>query len=145
MLIDKELPVSCSHVTDYFFFNSMVVTVHIIPTAPHHTTVLTVSVKKNSTTRSFTRVISVRLLKNLAKDGTLAKSGLLPYLKIVILIILKISQFLVSLKKNPSPLKRRCIRKGDAFQVMENSPKVNPTKEDSHATRFQTSCLRLIK
>ncbi len=62
MLIDKELPVSCSHVTDYFFFNSMV-TVHIKPTAPHHTTVLTASVKKNSTTRSFTHVISVRLSK----------------------------------------------------------------------------------
>ncbi len=40
MLIDKELSVSCSHVTDYFFFNRMV-TVHIKPTAPHHTTVLT--------------------------------------------------------------------------------------------------------
>ncbi len=77
MLIDKELPVSCSRVTDYFFFNSMV-TVHIKPTAPRHTTVLTASVKKNSTTRSFTHVISVRLSKNLAKDGTLAKSGLFP-------------------------------------------------------------------
>ncbi len=74
MFIDKELPVSCSHVTDYFFFNSMV-TGHIKPIAPHHTTVLTASVKKNSTTRSFTHVISVRLSKNLAKDGTLAKSG----------------------------------------------------------------------
>ncbi len=51
------------------------VTVHIKPTAPHYTTVLTASVKKNSTTRSFARFISVRLLKNLAKDGTLAKSG----------------------------------------------------------------------
>ncbi len=50
MLIDKELPVSCSHVTDYFFFfffNSMV-TVHIKPTAPHHTTMLTASVKKKN-------------------------------------------------------------------------------------------------
>ncbi len=45
MLIDKELPVSCGHVTDYFFFNSMV-TVHIKPAAPHHTTMLTASVKK---------------------------------------------------------------------------------------------------
>ncbi len=45
MLIDKELPVSCSHITDFFFFNSMV-TVYIKPTAPHHTTVLTASVKK---------------------------------------------------------------------------------------------------
>ncbi len=44
MLIDKELPVSGSHVTDNFF-NSMV-TVHIKPTAPHHTTVLAASVKK---------------------------------------------------------------------------------------------------
>ncbi len=57
-----------------FFFNSMV-TVHIKPTAPHHTTVLTASMKKNSTTRSFTHFISVRLSKNLAKDGTLDKSG----------------------------------------------------------------------
>ncbi len=40
--------------------------VRIKPTAPHHTTVLTASVKKNSTTRSFTHVIFVRLLKNLA-------------------------------------------------------------------------------
>ncbi len=47
MPIDKELLVSCSHVTDYSFFNSMV-TVHIKPTAPRHTTVLTASVKKNS-------------------------------------------------------------------------------------------------
>ncbi len=75
MLIDKELPVSRSHVTDYFFFFNSVVTVHIKPAAPHHTKVLIASVKKNSTTRSFTRVISVRLSKNLAKDGTLAKSG----------------------------------------------------------------------
>ncbi len=75
MLINKELPVSCGHVTDYFFFFNSMVTVHIKPTAPHHTTVLTVSVKKNSTTRSFIHVISVRLSKNLAKDGTLAKSG----------------------------------------------------------------------
>ncbi len=44
-------------------------------TAPHHTTMLTASLKKNSTTRSFTHLISVRLWKNLAKDGTLAKSG----------------------------------------------------------------------
>ncbi len=51
------------------------VTVHIKPTATHHTTVLTASVKKNLTTRSFTHVISVRLSKNLTKDGTLAKSG----------------------------------------------------------------------
>ncbi len=57
-----------------FFFNSMV-TVHIKPAAPHHTTVLTASVKKNSTSRSFTHVTSVTLSKNLAKDGTLAKSG----------------------------------------------------------------------
>ncbi len=56
------------------FFNSTV-TVHIKPTAPHHTTVLTASVNKNSTTRSFTHVISVRLSKDLAKDGTLATSG----------------------------------------------------------------------
>ncbi len=76
MLIDEEWSVSCSRVTDYFFFNSAV-TVHIKPTAPHETTVLTVSVKKNSTTRSLMRVISVRLSKNLAKDGTLAKSGCL--------------------------------------------------------------------
>ncbi len=69
----KELLVSCSHVR-LFFFISMV-TEHIKPTASHHTTVLTASAKKNSTTRSFTRVISIRLLKNLAKDGTLAKSG----------------------------------------------------------------------
>ncbi len=55
-------------------FNSMI-TVHIKPIASYHTTVLTASVKKNSTTRSFTRVISVRLSKNLAKDGTLLKSG----------------------------------------------------------------------
>ncbi len=74
MLIDKELPVSCGRVTDFFFFNSMV-TVHIKPSAPHHITVLAASVKKNSTTHSFTHVISVRLSKNLAKDGTLAKSG----------------------------------------------------------------------
>ncbi len=74
MLFDKKLPVSCSQVTDNFFFNSMV-TVHIKPTAPHHTTVLTASVKKNSTTRSFTHFISVILSKNLAKDGTLVKSG----------------------------------------------------------------------
>ncbi len=60
--------------TIFFFFNSMV-TVHIIPNAPHHTTMLTASMKTNSTTRSFTRVISVRLSKNLAKDGTQAKSG----------------------------------------------------------------------
>ncbi len=81
MLIDKELPVSCSHVTD-FFFNS-IVTMHIKPTAPHHTTVLIASVKKNSTIRSFTHVISVRLSKNLAKDGTMARKGcftLLPFL-----------------------------------------------------------------
>ncbi len=51
------------------------VRVRIKPTAPHHTIVLRVSVKKNSTTRSFARVISFRLSKNLAKDGTLAKSG----------------------------------------------------------------------
>ncbi len=56
------------------FFHSMV-TVHIKPIAPHHTTVLTASVKKNPTTRSFTQVISVRLSKNLTKDGTLAKNG----------------------------------------------------------------------
>ncbi len=68
MLIDKDLPVSCTCVTDYFFFNSMVI-VHIKPTAPHHTTVLTASVKKKSTTRSFTHVISVRLSKNLANSG----------------------------------------------------------------------------
>ncbi len=74
MLIDKELPVSCGHVTDYFFFQQLV-TVHIKPTAPHHPTMLTASVKKNSTTRSFAHVISVRLSKNLAKDGTPAKSG----------------------------------------------------------------------
>ncbi len=61
-----------------FFFNSMV-TVHIKPSAPRHTTVLTALVKKNSTTRSFTHVISVRLLKNLPKDGTLAKVDILPY------------------------------------------------------------------
>ncbi len=59
MLTDKELPVSCCHVTDIFFQNSLV-TVHIKPTAPHHTTVLTASVKKNST-RSLTQVISVSL------------------------------------------------------------------------------------
>ncbi len=51
------------------------VTLHIKPTAPHHTTVLIASVKKNSTTRSFTHVISVRSTRNLAKDGTLANSG----------------------------------------------------------------------
>ncbi len=45
MLIDKELPVFCSHVADHFFFISMV-TVHIKPTAPHHTTVLTATVEK---------------------------------------------------------------------------------------------------
>ncbi len=74
MLIDKELPVSCSHVTEtIFFFNSMV-TVHIKPTAPYHTTVLTASVKKIQLPPSFTHIISVRLSKNLAKDGTLAKS-----------------------------------------------------------------------
>ncbi len=56
-------------------FSNRMVTVHIKPTAPHHITVLTASVKKNSTTCSFTRVIFVRLLKNLAKDGTQAKSG----------------------------------------------------------------------
>ncbi len=72
MLIDKELPVSCSRVTDYFFFfffSIEWVTVHIKPTTPHHAIVLTASVKKNSTTHFFTHVISV-----LAKDGTLAKS-----------------------------------------------------------------------
>ncbi len=74
MFIDKELSVSCSHVTDYFFLNSLV-TVHIKPTAPHHTTVLTASLKKILITRSFKHVISVRLSKNLAKGGTLAKSG----------------------------------------------------------------------
>ncbi len=73
MLIGKELLVSYSHVTDYFFFNS-IVTVHIKPTAPHHTTVLKASVKKKSTTCSFTHIISVRLSKNLGKDGTLVKS-----------------------------------------------------------------------
>ncbi len=60
------------------------VTVHIKPTAPHHTTVLTASVKNNSTTRSFTQVISVRLSKNLAKGGTLAKSGCFTLLYILI-------------------------------------------------------------
>ncbi len=45
MLIDKELPVSCSHVTHNFFFNRMV-TVRIKPTAPHHTTMLTASARK---------------------------------------------------------------------------------------------------
>ncbi len=60
MLIDKEFLVSCSRVVDYFF--------SMKPTAPHRTTVLTVSVKKNSTTRSFAHVISVRLSKNLAKS-----------------------------------------------------------------------------
>ncbi len=75
MLIDKELSVSCSHVTDYFFFFNRMVTVGIKPTAPRHTTVLTASVKKNSITHSFTHVFSVRLSKNLAKEGTLAKSG----------------------------------------------------------------------
>ncbi len=44
MLIDEELPVSCGHVTNYFF--QQMVAVHIKPTAPHHTTVLTASVKK---------------------------------------------------------------------------------------------------
>ncbi len=57
-----------------YFFNSMV-TVHIKPTAPHNTAVLTASVKKkNSATLSFTHLISVRLSKDLAKDGTLDKS-----------------------------------------------------------------------
>ncbi len=74
MLTDKELLVSRSHVTDYFFFDSMV-TMHDKPTAPHHTTVLRASVKKKLTTLSFIHVISVRLSKNLAKDGTLAKNG----------------------------------------------------------------------
>ncbi len=77
MLIDKELPVSCSYVRLFFFFflfNSMV-TVHIKLTAPNQTIVLTVSVKKNLTTRFSTHVISIKLSKNLAKDGTLAKSG----------------------------------------------------------------------
>ncbi len=51
------------------------VTVHIKLTAPHHTTVLTVSVKKKFNYPFFHRhVISVRLSKNLVKDGTLAKS-----------------------------------------------------------------------
>ncbi len=42
--MDKELPVSCSHVTDYFFqqYGHM----HIKPTASHHTTVLIASMKK---------------------------------------------------------------------------------------------------
>ncbi len=44
MIIDKELSIFCN-VTDYFFFSTMV-TVHIKPTAPHHTTVMTASVKK---------------------------------------------------------------------------------------------------
>ncbi len=83
MLVDKELPVSCSQ-DRLFFFNSMV-TVHIKPTAPYHTTVLTASVKKNLTTRSFTHLIFVRLLKNLAKDGTLAKSGRFTLLRISVL------------------------------------------------------------
>ncbi len=74
MLIDKELPVSCSHVTDFFFFSNRMVTVHIKPTATHHTAVLTASVKKIQLC-SFTHVISVRLSQNLVKDGTLAKSG----------------------------------------------------------------------
>ncbi len=63
------------------FFNSMI-TVHIKPTVPHHTIVLTASVKKNSTTSSFTHVISVRLWKNLAKDRTLTKVDVLPYIRI---------------------------------------------------------------
>ncbi len=75
MHIDKELPVSLNHIPDNFFFSNSMVTEHIKPTTPHHTTVLTVSVKKNSTTRSFANVISVRLSKNTAKDGTLAKCG----------------------------------------------------------------------
>ncbi len=74
MLIDNKLPVSCSHVADFFFSNSMV-TVHIKPTAPHHTTVSAASVKIEFNYPSFTNVISVRLSKNLAKDGILAKSG----------------------------------------------------------------------
>ncbi len=45
MLINKELPVSCYHVANYFFFNRMA-TVYLKPTTPHHTTVLTASVKK---------------------------------------------------------------------------------------------------
>ncbi len=61
-------------VMPHTIFFDIMVTVHIKATAPHHTTVLTASVKKNSTTRSFTHVISIRLSKNLAKDGTLAKS-----------------------------------------------------------------------
>ncbi len=47
---------------------------HIKQTAPHHTTVLTALVKKTSTAHSFTHVISIRLSKYLAKDGTPAKS-----------------------------------------------------------------------
>ncbi len=72
------------------------VTVHIKPTAPHHSTVLTASVKKKKLTAySFTPVISVRLSKNLAKDGTLAKSGLLPYyvLTLKLLYILFVISF----------------------------------------------------
>ncbi len=94
MLTDKELPVSCSHVTDYFFFffNNMV-TVHIKQTAPRHTTMLTVSVNKNSTTRSFPHVISVRLSKNKAKDGTLAKSGRFTLLLFQISLIVLVKYF----------------------------------------------------
>ncbi len=70
-----------------FFFNRMV-TVHIKPTAPHHTTVLTASMeKKNSTTYSFTHVISVIFSKNLAKDGTLTKSG--RFTPTLILVLMK--------------------------------------------------------
>ncbi len=65
-----DIPITNTNERTWSFY-----TLCIKPTAPRHTTMLTASVKKNSTTHSFTHVISVRLSKNLAKDGILAKGG----------------------------------------------------------------------
>ncbi len=105
-----SISVSCSHVTDYFFFLNSMVTVHIKPFAPHHTTVFTVSTKKNSITCSFPHVVSVRLSKNLAEDRTLAKSGCftLSLLKFTYSIVSSVSftnvWAIISLDKQLPPL-----------------------------------------
>ncbi len=62
-----------------FFFNSMV-TVHIKPTAPHHTTVLTVSVKTHSTTRSYKQLFLLDYRKTWPKMEPWPKVDVLPYL-----------------------------------------------------------------
>ncbi len=87
--------------------------VHIKPTAPHHTTVLTTSVKKNSTIRSFTYVISVKIIEKPGQNGTLAECGRFTLLRFIFLEIL------------PLPLKIAINSTQNLFKFSHNLPDIS--------------------